>query len=373
MNRRLLVDLEALAANYHVFTAAAQAAASPIRHLGGRAAVGGVVKANGYGVGARAVLERLLAEGCRHFFMATLEEALELRDVLKGELSDARWAALTPVERPELFIFDGVGTHDAADAAAAGLIPVLNDVSQLEAWRPHAPAPAALHFDTGMHRLGLPLTTPDERFADLNVTLVMSHLSCADQPEHPANDRQTKAFAGIVARFPEVRTSIGNSAGWLSGIQGDLGRMGIGLYGSNPFADRPSPVRPVASLQGRILQIQDVQPGEAVGYSESWTAGRPTRLATVAIGYADGVPRHLSGIGEMALADGRRCPIVGRISMDSTIIDLGAASEARVGDWVECFGAHIDVDDAAERAGTLGYELLTRVGARVPRLLQALR
>ena len=131
-------------------------------------------------------------------------------------------------------------------------------------------------------------------------------------------------------------------------------------------------MRPVASLQGRVLQLRDLAAGESVGYGASWTADQETRVATVAIGYADGVPRHLSGVGEMALANGECCPIVGRVLMDSTVIDVSAAPGVAVGDWVECFGTHISVDEAAERAGTLGYELLTRVGARVPRVPGAL-
>ena len=134
------------------------------------------------------------------------------------------------------------------------------------------------------------------------------------------------------------------------------------------ISDRPSPVKPVASLQGRILQIRTVQPGETVGYSGSWTAEKQTRIAAVGIGYADGVPRHLSGVGEMALKDGTRCPIIGRVSMDTTVLDISAAGEVQIGAWAESFGAHIPVDEAAGHAGTLGYELLTRVGERVPRV-----
>ncbi len=364
MNRRLLVDPEALAANYRTFVAASATEPSTLRNGSGRADVGGVIKANGYGVGARAALQTLLAEGCRSFFVATLSEALELKEAL----AEFGAADSSPSGPPELFIFDGVDGHSAAETAREGFIPVLNDEAQLDAWRPYAERPAALHFDTGMRRLGLPPDTPSERFGSFNIGLLMTHLACADEPSHPTNASQADAFAEIVRRFPGVRTSIGNSAGWLSGIQGDLGRPGIGLYGGNPFAERRSPVRPVASLQGRVLQIRTVLSGESVGYSASWTADRETRIAAVAIGYADGLPRHLSNAGEMALAGGRRCPIVGRISMDTTVIDVGSAADVEVGDWVECFGAHIGVDEVADRAGTLGYELLTRVGARVPRV-----
>jgi alanine racemase len=368
VNRRLLVDLEALAANYQLFVAASDsirsADQSGLRNRSGPAAVGGVVKANAYGVGVAEAARRLLTEGCRHFFVATLEEAFALRDEFENDT--------TADDSPELFIFDGVDSSSAAEVARAGLIPVLNDETQLEAWRPHIDLPAAIHFDTGMHRLGFPSDTPADRFADLKITLVMTHLACADEPDSGLNAGQASTFAEIVRRFPRVPTSIGNSAGWLSGCQGDVGRPGIGLYGGNPFSDRPSPMRPVASLQGRILQLRALAPGETVGYGASWTAEQETLAATVAIGYADGVPRHLSGAGEMALEGGQRCPILGRVSMDTTVIDVSAAPGVSVGDWVECFGRHISVDEAADCAGTLSYELLTRVGARVPRVSGAL-
>ncbi len=348
MNRRLLVDLEALAANYRVFETAS----------GGHARLGGVVKANAYGVGAPAAVERLQALGCTSFFVATLDEALSLRSLL--------------LPGAELFVFEGVDPWNAAEYAATGVIPVLNDFEQLPVWRPYGDRPAAVHFDTGMARLGFPADTQAQRFAGLNINLVMTHLACADVPEHPQNARQVERFQKIAAGFPGVRTSIGNSAGWLNGppCQGDLGRPGIGLYGGNPFAHQPSPVAAVASLQGRILQIRTLAAGEPVGYGGSWVTERETRIAAVGLGYADGLPRGLSSTGEMAMvAGGERCRILGRVSMDTTVIDLSPAPEARLGDWVEAFGMHLCVDEAAERAGTLAYELLTGVGARVPRVI----
>jgi alanine racemase len=352
VNRRLLVDLEALAANYRVFQAACS---SPGQTLGG------VVKANAYGTGADLVLARLQDLGCSSFFVATLDEALALRHLL------------VPGDR--LYVFEGVDEHGAAEFAASGLIPVLNDPAQLAAWRPFADKPAALHFDTGMSRLGFHRDTDPGAFAGLNIALVMTHLACADTPEHPLNDAQRKRFERIAAGFPGIPTSIGNSAGWLSApsLQGDLGRPGIGLYGGNPFVDRPSPVLPVASLQGRVLQLKSLSSGESAGYGATWVAERDTMLAAVGLGYADGLPRHLSGVGEMALlAGGHRCPIIGRISMDTTMIDVSNAPEVRPGDWVEGYGVHIGIDEVAARAGTLSYELLTAVSARGPRVVGAL-
>lgn len=349
MNRRLLVDLEALATNYQVFCAASAPAGT----------VGAVVKADGYGIGAQRASLCLKQVGCRSFFVATLEEGLALREVLSPE--------------DELFVFEGVDARNARVMAEAGLIPVLNDPSQLESWRPFADRAAAVHFDTGMSRLGFPAQTTAELFGAFNICLIMTHLACADEVGHELNGRQAERFAARKKQFPGVRTSVGNSAGWLTGepFQGDLGRPGIGLYGGNPFLGKPSPVQPVAALQGRLLQLKTLAAGESVGYGASCVLAGETRVGVVGIGYADGLPRQLSGCGALVV-DGIRCPILGRISMDSTVVDLSAAPRAAAGDWVECFGAAISVDEVAEASGTIAYDLLTGVGGRVPRIEQTL-
>lgn len=355
MNRRLLVDLEALAENYSLFLAAGDGATG--------AAVGAVVKADAYGVGAHRAVTCLQAAACRSFFVATLEEGLALRPVLG--------------ESDELFVFEGVDESSAAEAAAARLIPVLNHEQQLDAWRPYASQPAAVHFDTGMSRLGFAPDADPALFSTFNLTLVMTHLACADEPGHPRNALQIQRFADIRSRFPGLRSSMGNSAGWLSGeaMQGELGRPGIGLYGGNPFIDRASPVAPVAALQGRILQVKTLAAAEAVGYGASYLLETDTRVAIVGLGYADGLPRQLSGPpygqGSLAVA-GRRCPILGRVSMDMAVVDLTDVPGAQVGDWAECFGATIGLDEVAGLAGTIAYDILTGIGARVPRIVQSL-
>lgn len=353
MNRRLLVDLEALAANYRLF----RSACADVR--GADRAVGAVVKADGYGVGAERAVRRLKREGCCSFFVATLDEALALG------------ALLDPVD--ELFVFEGVDARSAPDAAAAGIIPILNHLDQLEAWRPFAERATALHFDTGMSRLGFPVDTEPGLFASFNLSLLMTHLACADEVGHALNQVQVERFGALVEDFPGIRTSIGNSAGWLTGepLRGDLGRPGIGLYGGNPFQGQASPVLPVAALQGRILQDKKLAAGESVGYGATCVLAQATRVGVVGVGYADGLPRQLSGRGAL-MVDGVRCPILGRISMDSTVIDLSRAPGARVGDWAECFGATMVVDEVAALAGTIAYDLLTGVGARVPRIEQSL-
>lgn len=353
MNRRLLVDLEALAANYRVFRSCYAAAGGADR------AVGAVVKADGYGLGAERTVRRLKREGCCSYFVATLDEALALG------------AVLDPVD--ELFVFEGVDVRSAPAAAAAGVIPILNHPGQVEAWRPFAERATALHFDTGMSRLGFPANTAPGLFADFNLCLIMTHLACADEVGHARNQVQVERFGALSGGFPGIRTSIGNSAGWLTGepLRGDLGRPGIGLYGGNPFQGQDSPVQPVAALQGRLLQDKTLAAGESVGYGATCVLAQATRVGIVGVGYADGLPRHLSGQGAL-LVGGVRCPILGRISMDSTVIDLSRAPGARTGDWAECFGATMAVDEVAALAGTIAYDLLTGVGARVPRIEQSL-
>lgn len=346
MSARLRIDLGALTANYRVF----QRAAAP-----GSAAA--VVKADGYGLGAPQVGVALRQAGCRDFFVATAAEGVRLRSALP----DAR-----------IFVFEGALDDTVAALTAAALVPVLNHLAQAELWRrAGGDRPCALHVDTGMHRLGFPPDTAAEAFAGLRPALLMTHLACADEPVHPLNRRQLEVFAAVRARLPGLPVSIGNSAATLSGPEraGDLARPGIGLYGGNPFLAAESPVAPVVTLEGRILQVRRVAAGESVGYGASYTARSAAEVAIVGLGYGDGLPRLLSNRGEAALA-GRRCPIVGRVSMDLTAVDvtgLGAAP----GDWVEFLGATVTVDEVAGWAETIPYEVLTGLGQRPLRRYQA--
>jgi len=342
-NRRLLVDLDALAANYGVFVAAA----------GGRA-VAAVVKANGYGAGADAAALRLQHAGCRSFFVATVDEALSLRKALGPD--------------PEIFALEGPEAASADALAGSAITPVLNHPGQRQLWRRKQGLPAAVHVDSGMGRLGFDTDVDIADFDGMPLSLLMTHLACADEPAHPQNAIQLRRFAAVVARFPGIRTSIGNSAGCLTEAarQGDLGRPGIGLFGGNPFIDRPNPCRPVAALQGRVLQVKTLPAGASVGYGASCVLERPASVAVVALGYADGVSRHLSGRGSLFLGGGRR-PILGRVSMDMTVVDVTGVDGVKPGDWAECFGAQLPIDEAALDADTMAYTLLTGVGARVPR------
>jgi alanine racemase len=341
---RLRIDLGALAGNYALF----QQAARP-----GRAAA--VVKADGYGLGASPVVRALWSAGCRDYFVATVAEGVAVR----AELPDA-----------VIYVFEGAREPTVLDLLSAGLTPVLNHPGQLETWRRTSGGrAAAVHVDTGMHRLGFPPDVSSSDFRGVRVTLLVTHLACADAPGHPLTRRQLERLARVREVFPGVPVSIGNSAAALQGpeLAGDLVRPGIGLYGGNPYLDGPSPVRPVATLEGRVLQVRRVPAGETIGYGATFTAPAPMDVAVVGLGYGDGLPRLLSNRGEAALA-GRRCAIVGRISMDLTAIDVTGAG-ARVEDWVEFFGPTVSVDEVAAWAQTIPYEVLTGIGRRPAREL----
>lgn len=341
MTARLRISRRAFTANYHRFRAAA----------GGT--VGAVVKADGYGLGALPLARALVDAGCRHLFVARAAEGLALR----RELAE-----------PSVYVFEGALPDTAETLAAQRLIPVLNSPAQLALWAPRSQDPVAVHVDTGMNRLGFPANVGADIFKGFHIGLLITHLACADEPDHPLNALQLERIGALRARFPGVPMSIGNSAGILNGadFQGDLARPGIGLYGGNPWADRPNPMQPVATLEAQVVQMRDLAAGEAVGYGASHRAEAPMRLAVVGIGYGDGLPRLLSNRGELH-AKGRRCPIVGRVSMDLTTVDATGADLAP-GDWMEAFGANLPVDEVAAKADTLAYELLTGIRPRVARL-----
>lgn len=344
MRGRLHVDLAALAANYRSFSSAAEAA-------GGTA--GGVVKADAYGLGAAKVAPALHAEGCREFFVATVEEGVALRAVLPAAT---------------IYVFEGAAGASAEDLCLNNLVPVLNHPGQLEAWRAHRERPAAVHVDTGMNRLGFPADADAGQFAGMNVSLLITHLACADVPGDPMNAEQLDRFRRVVEAFPGVRTSIGNSAGMLADASrcGQLGRPGIGLYGGNPFSDRDNPMQRVAALEGPVLQVRECPAGSPLGYGATYVAPADLRVAVVGLGYADGVPRLISGRG-FAAVRGERRPLLGRVSMDLTLVDV-TGLDVEAGDWVEMFGDAVSVDDVAGWADTIAYEILTGIGERVERV-----
>jgi alanine racemase len=345
----LTVDLDALARNYRRLK---QAAAPAI--------CSAVVKANAYGLGMEPVARRLFHEGCRHFFVATLAEGQALRRVLS---------------EPEIFVLEGALAGNQQALLEARLVPALNTLAQVDSWA-RAERRAILHIDTGMNRLGLTaaevqtLGTDPARLGGMRIEYVMTHLACADEPSHPLNARQLRDFSALRRLLPAARTSIGNSAGVFMGSEhcGDLVRPGIGLYGGNPFADRPSPFDVVATLTARVLQLREVEPPRTVGYGGDAKVRSRMRLATLGLGYADGYPRALSGCG-IAMFDGWRLPVVGRVSMDLITLDVSAvpAGEIEEGQTIELIGAQMRLEELAQQAGTINYEILTGIGQRVYR------
>ena len=335
----LSVDLSALARNFHTLQALTGAPVHP------------VVKADSYGLGANACATRLMAEGARTFFVARAAEGAALRTTLGSEAV--------------IYVLDGCHDDAAAQLKAADLRPVLNQPRQLRAWREAGGGACGLQIDTGMNRLGFRPEDAPEAFDDL--TLVMSHLACADEPGQPMNRRQRDAFAAAAERYPGVIRSFANSGGCFLGrdYAFDAVRPGICLYGGGPEGRPDARITAVATLSAEVLQVRDVPAGESIGYSRGFVAEGPVRVATVAAGYADGLLRAYSPRGA-AWAAGETRPLLGRVSMDVCAIDVTGLDVA-VGDSVELFGANRLLDDAAAAAGTISYELLTSITARAPR------
>lgn len=353
----LTIDLAAVVANWRALRA---------RHPAG--AVAAVVKADAYGLGAAPVARALREAGCDTFFVAHLAEGLALRE------------ALGP--GPAIAVLNGFPPCAEADRAA--LLPVLNTLGDIESHAAHArrrgaPVPAILHLDTGMARLGLDareldaLAADHARLAGLALRCVMSHLACADEPEHPLNRLQAERFATACARLPPgLPRSLPNSSGLFlgAGFASDLARPGCALYGINPTPGRPNPMRQVVRLEAPVLQVREIPAGATIGYGASARAERPMRVATVAAGYADGYLRSLSNRGVVGSFAGRPVPLLGRVSMDLTTFDVTDLPEIRAGDRIALIGdaPGTTPDDLAARAGTIGYEILTSLGPRYRRV-----
>lgn len=361
----LTIDLVALKDNWR-----------RLNTLAGKAECGAAVKGNAYGLGIEAVAKALWEAGCRSFFVARPKEGEELRGLLP---------------QATIYILDGLFAGQAEFYAKLNLCPALITIEEAREWAAFGRVygrklPCAIHVDTGINRLGFSMPEFDSLLSDgftmggLNVTLLMSHLACADDPSHPLNQRQRAAFDAVRARLPGVAASLANSSGVFlgDGFTHDLVRPGIALYGGNPTQNAANPMLPVAILEGAVMQLREVAAGDTVGYGATWTATRPTRIAILGAGYKDGVPRALSSRQPQGPAQvfisGRRCPVIGRISMDMMAIDitdLPAGSVGR-GTRAEILGRHIGIDEAASWAGTISYELLTRLGSRYARLYTGL-
>lgn len=356
----LTVDLAALISNWRDCAARAKSAECAA-----------VVKADAYGIGLEPAGAALAKAGCKTFFVALLDEALRLRTV-------------TP--DAAIYVLNGLNPGTAEAFSEIDARPVLGSMPEIEEWDAFAKAtkallPAAVHVDTGMRRHGL---TPDEakmlagRLKSLAFapSLVMSHLARADEIAHPMTARQVSDFKAIAAGFPGVHASLANSAGLLAhpDTRFDLVRPGIALYGGQALIGGENPMKPVVRLDVQIVQVRHAKKGETVGYGGEYTLPRDARLAVLGAGYADGIPRASGGSddkhGIEAVIAGRRCKIVGRVSMDFIVADVTdiAESDVKRGGRARLLGEGISVDDLAAPSGTVGYEILTRLGRRYKRV-----
>jgi alanine racemase len=356
----LTVDLDAICANWRKL----EKTAVP-------AECAAVIKADAYGCGLDPVARALALAGCKTFFVATLDEARAARAALPSAA---------------LYVLGGFIQNSGEAYAKIDAKPVIGDLNELAEWdvfcrRSGWAGGTAIHIDTGMNRLGLTRVEaqgliPRINAGDHGITLVMSHLACAESLNHPLNARQLASFREIAGVFSGVPASLSNSSGIFLGapFQFDLVRPGAALYGVNPTPEADNPMQPVVELKARVMQIRDVERGESVGYGGTWTARRPTRLAIVSAGYADGYLRAGSSNdgtrGADVMVAGKRCPVAGRISMDLMAVDVTDIEKnaVRRGHMVTLIGDGITVDELAHHFGTIGYEVLTSLGPRYARV-----
>lgn len=352
----LTIDLDAICDNWRT-----------LKEKVGSAECAAVVKADAYGLGARKVAPALYRAGCRHFFVAHLNEAIDLRPALAADAV--------------IYVLHGAHPGAEMECVTHDLVPVLNSLPQLMAWRRLAEGldrmlPAVLQIDTGMARLGLsadelePIAADRAALTGIDLKFIMSHLVSAEDQASPVNRAQLERFRAALARLPAAKASLANSSGIFLGpdYHFDLVRPGAALYGVAPVAGQANPLRAVIRLQGKVVQTRTIEPGTAVGYSHTWTAPRRSRIATVAVGYADGYLRSLSNRGD-ACFDGIRLPIVGNVSMDTITIDISDVPEGRIGEGslIDLADSSHGVDGIATHAGTIGYEILTSLGSRYTR------
>jgi alanine racemase len=356
----LTIDLSAIEANW--------------RALGRRAMpseCAAVIKADGYGCGIEKVASTLAKAGCKTFFVADLEEARRTRSA---------------APETAIYVLNGLLPGTAAAFANIRARPVIGSMLELAEWDAFTSAQqwrggAALHVDTGMNRLGISVNeaaalAPRLRAENHGITLLMSHLACAEVPDHPLNAQQINVFREVRILYRGIPSSLANSSGIFLGASAhcDMVRPGVALYGVNPIPGQSNPMRAVVELQARIAQVRTVPRGETVGYNAGWTAKRTTRLAVAAVGYADGYLRAASASdrapGGEAIVAGKKCPLAGRVSMDLLAIDITDLPEnaGRRGDLAILIGDEITVDDMAKSAGTIGYEVLTGLGRRYHRV-----
>lgn len=360
-NGQITIDLGALARNWRALAKRHSATCE----------CGAVVKANAYGIGIKPAAEALYAAGARTFFVATPDEGVELRAILR---------------QAGIYILNGLYPGAAETYAKNALCPVLGSLPEVEEWaeflrKSGSRAAAGLHVCTGINRLGLAIPEAErlaeaiEKYAPFSPDLVMSHLACADDPGHPMNAHQRDRFRHVSRLFPGARHSLANSGGILIGpdYHFDLTRPGIALYGAKAGITADTPLETVVTVEARLLMVRTLRQGETIGYGARFTAPRDMRAGLVAIGYADGFLRRGGGTDERKGANfhlsGKDLPVVGRVSMDQTVVDVSHVPESQLtpGTMIEVFGPNMAIDKTAERADTIGYEFLTALGRRFER------
>lgn len=346
-----MIDLTAIAANYKLIR----------DKVGPACAVAAAVKADAYGLGAAQVVPVLDAAGCPFFFTASADEA----HTVCG-LTTRKVAALH---------------GPSPDFVEHNIIPVLNSLGDIEAWHAQAAQagrtlPAILHFDTGINRLGIPADETARLLDDpaltdgLEIVMVMSHAACADEADHPLTARQWETFTAITRHFPRAQKSFANSSALFRDARyhADMVRPGMALYGLNPVPEQPNPMSSVIRLDVPLLQIKTVRKGDSIGYGAGDVCTVDASIGIVEMGYADGFFRSLGTRHGTLYHRGRPCPVRGRVSMDLTALDLGAAPDARPGEMIEVIGPYQSADVLASAAGTIGYEILTALGRRYRRV-----
>jgi alanine racemase len=359
----LTIDLGAIEANW-----------KKLRQIAIPTECAAVVKADAYGCGIEPVTALLYHAGCTTFFVADLSEGKRARRIAP----DAA-----------IYVLGSLPPGTSSIFAEHNLRPVIGSSAELAEWDSFVTASGwqggvALHIDTGMNRLGVTIEeatalAPRIKMENHGIALLMSHFVASEIPEHPRNNEQMLAFREIRSLYRGIPASIANSSGIFLGSSAhlDLVRPGVALYGVNPTPGNPNPMRPVVQLQARIILTREVAFGDTVGYDASWTARRPSRIAVIGVGYADGYFRMASGTdqkpGGTVLVAGKRCPIVGRISMDLIAIDVTdlPGSAVRRGDFATLIGEGFDVDALAEQFDTNGYEVLTNLGPRYARIYKS--
>jgi len=347
----LSINLGAVASNYRTLSS----------HLKS-GSIAAVLKADAYGLGLVPVGQTLASAGCQNFFVAHLEEALELRSHLN---------------HANIYVLSGVLKGTESDFRHHNITPVLNDYEMTERWanQPHtASIPAVLHVDTGMNRNGF--DGPDLKhllqnaslLERLDVKYLMSHLACAPDPSHPLNTQQRETFEQLRRLFPGLKGSLADTAGLYLGPEYhyDLTRSGKGIVGMYEAPTGPK-LQNVATFQARVIQIREAKKGETVGYNANVTLEKDTRLAVLGVGFADGLDRRLSHGGSVMLG-GHKAPIVGTLSMDYTVVDISHAPSVQVGDWAEVFGDALSIQDVAHQIQTISREISTRLGKRLLRV-----